>query len=113
MKEILITGGAGYIGSHTCKALAGAGYVPIVLDVAAAMGANPAVQISALIMKHDGTAVRDCIHVSDLANAHVSAIEHLLAEVRARASIWESVAGIRSETPFLVWKRLAVDLSRL
>ena len=28
----LVTGGAGYIGSHTCKALAEAGYNPIVLD---------------------------------------------------------------------------------
>lgn len=30
--NILVTGGAGYIGSHTCKALAAAQYVPIVLD---------------------------------------------------------------------------------
>ena len=26
--HILVTGGAGYIGSHACKALASAGYVP-------------------------------------------------------------------------------------
>ncbi|PIS02957.1 MAG: UDP-glucose 4-epimerase GalE [Chlamydiae bacterium CG10_big_fil_rev_8_21_14_0_10_42_34] len=33
MKEtILVTGGAGYIGSHTCKALAKAGYTPVVFD---------------------------------------------------------------------------------
>jgi UDP-arabinose 4-epimerase len=30
--NILVTGGAGYIGSHTCKALAASGYVPVVLD---------------------------------------------------------------------------------
>ena len=30
--KILVTGGAGYIGSHTCKALAAAGYTPVVLD---------------------------------------------------------------------------------
>jgi UDP-arabinose 4-epimerase len=30
--KILVTGGAGYIGSHTCKALAAAGYLPVVLD---------------------------------------------------------------------------------
>jgi len=30
--NILVTGGAGYIGSHTCKALAAAGYTPIALD---------------------------------------------------------------------------------
>jgi UDP-arabinose 4-epimerase len=28
----LVTGGAGYIGSHTCKALAAAGHTPVVLD---------------------------------------------------------------------------------
>jgi len=30
--NVLVTGGAGYIGSHTCKALAGAGYIPVTLD---------------------------------------------------------------------------------
>ncbi len=32
MKSILVTGGAGYIGSHTAKALARAGYRPVALD---------------------------------------------------------------------------------
>lgn len=32
MKSILVTGGAGFIGSHTCKALALAGYQPVVFD---------------------------------------------------------------------------------
>jgi UDP-arabinose 4-epimerase len=32
MKSILVTGGAGYIGSHTCKALASQGYLPITYD---------------------------------------------------------------------------------
>jgi UDP-glucose-4-epimerase GalE len=31
-RAILVTGGAGYIGSHACKALARAGYRPVVLD---------------------------------------------------------------------------------
>jgi UDP-arabinose 4-epimerase len=31
-KVILVTGGAGYVGSHACKALAQAGYVPVTLD---------------------------------------------------------------------------------
>lgn len=30
--RVLVTGGAGYIGSHTCKALARAGHVPITFD---------------------------------------------------------------------------------
>lgn len=32
MKSILVTGGAGYIGSHACKALRGAGYTPVCFD---------------------------------------------------------------------------------
>jgi UDP-arabinose 4-epimerase len=32
MTSILVTGGAGYIGSHACKALAAAGYTPVVYD---------------------------------------------------------------------------------
>ena len=32
MPCILVTGGAGYIGSHACKALARAGYFPVVYD---------------------------------------------------------------------------------
>ena len=31
-QSILVAGGAGYIGSHVCKALAGAGYFPVVID---------------------------------------------------------------------------------
>jgi UDP-arabinose 4-epimerase len=32
MQRVLVTGGAGYIGSHTAKALAEAGYEPVVID---------------------------------------------------------------------------------
>jgi UDP-arabinose 4-epimerase len=32
MSNILVTGGAGYIGSHTCKALAAAGLTPVTFD---------------------------------------------------------------------------------
>jgi UDP-arabinose 4-epimerase len=32
MKKILVTGGAGYIGSQACKALAQAGYLPVTFD---------------------------------------------------------------------------------
>lgn len=31
-RKVLVTGGAGYIGSHTCKALARAGFVPVTYD---------------------------------------------------------------------------------
>ena len=32
MKTVLVTGGAGFVGSHACKALARAGYNPIAFD---------------------------------------------------------------------------------
>ncbi|NDW44262.1 UDP-glucose 4-epimerase GalE [Ruegeria sp. PrR005] len=32
MPNVLVTGGAGYIGSHACKVLAGAGYIPVTYD---------------------------------------------------------------------------------
>ena len=31
-KTVLVTGGAGFIGSHTCKVLANSGFVPVVFD---------------------------------------------------------------------------------
>ncbi|MCH7930896.1 MAG: UDP-glucose 4-epimerase [Proteobacteria bacterium] len=32
MTTVLVTGGAGYVGSHACKALASAGYTPVTYD---------------------------------------------------------------------------------
>ncbi len=32
MEHVIVTGGAGYIGSHACKALAKAGFVPVTFD---------------------------------------------------------------------------------
>jgi len=32
VNSVLVTGGAGYIGSHTCKALSRAGYAPVTYD---------------------------------------------------------------------------------
>jgi UDP-glucose 4-epimerase len=32
MQHVLVTGGAGYIGSHACKALAKAGFIPVTFD---------------------------------------------------------------------------------
>lgn len=31
-RSVLVVGGAGYVGAHTCKALAAAGYVPVTFD---------------------------------------------------------------------------------
>ena len=51
--------------------------IPLVLD--AALGIRPAIQIYGTdYSTPDGTALRDYIHVCDLAHAHVLALEHLL-----------------------------------
>jgi UDP-arabinose 4-epimerase len=51
--------------------------IPLVLE--AASGARPAVQVFGTDYETaDGTAIRDYVHVSDLARAHVLALEHLL-----------------------------------
>ena len=51
--------------------------IPLILD--AASGVRPAVQVLGTDYDTpDGTAIRDYVHVSDLARAHVLALEHLL-----------------------------------
>ena len=32
MNKVIVTGGAGYLGSHTCLKLIEEGYIPIVID---------------------------------------------------------------------------------
>jgi UDP-glucose 4-epimerase len=46
--KILVTGGAGYVGSHVVVALADAGYVPIILDNFATSSRNAVPRLSAL-----------------------------------------------------------------
>ena len=51
--------------------------IPLILD--AALGVRPAVQVFGTdYQTPDGTAIRDYVHVSDLARAHVLALQHLL-----------------------------------
>ena len=60
--RILVTGGAGYIGSHTCKVLAAAGYVPVTYD-SLALGHQWAVGFGPLVEGDlaDGDRIRDAI----------------------------------------------------
>ncbi|MGH6896112.1 MAG: UDP-glucose 4-epimerase GalE [Geminicoccaceae bacterium] len=52
--------------------------IPLALD--AALGVGPPITVfGSDYPTPDGTAVRDYVHVSDLADAHVSAVRHLLA----------------------------------
>lgn len=60
--NVLVTGGAGYIGSHTCKALAQAGYQPIAFD-SLEHGHRWAVKWGPLVVGylHDEKALRETI----------------------------------------------------
>lgn len=72
---VLVTGGAGYVGSHTCKALARAGYVPVTLDDLSA-GHRWAVKWGPLVEGDvgDGALVRRALREHD-----VAAIVHFAA----------------------------------
>src|SRR5262249_26632421 len=51
--------------------------IPLILD--AALGLKPAIQVFGTdYATPDGTAIRDYVHVCDLARAHVLALDHLL-----------------------------------
>lgn len=73
--HILVTGGAGYIGSHTCKALAAAGWTPVTLD-SLITGHDWAVQWGPF-EKGD---IRDTAFVSSVIKKHkITAVVHFAA----------------------------------
>src|SRR4029079_9336619 len=74
-QSILVTGGAGFVGSHACKALAGAGYRPVVYDNLS-RGYREAVRWGALVEGelHDRARL-----VRALRGHEVSAVMHFAA----------------------------------
>ena len=85
--NILVTGGAGYIGSHTCKVLAEAGYIPIAYDNMST-GNRWSVKWGPLIEADlaDGVLLREVIR-----KYSVSAVVHFAAN----AYVGESVVNPR------------------
>src|ERR1700693_2971283 len=83
-KSILVTGGAGYVGSHACKALARAGYLPVVYDNLL-RGHGPAVRWGPLVQGdlHDHAQL-----VAALRSHEIAAVMHFAAF----AYVGESVA---------------------
>src|SRR5690348_15742512 len=99
-RSILVTGGAGYIGSHTCKALAAAGYLPIVLDDMS-MGHHWAVRWGPLIQAD----VADKEQVSQAIDRYaIRAVIHFAA----RAYVGESMSKPRDYFETNVAKTLAL-----
>jgi UDP-glucose-4-epimerase GalE len=78
-KAVLVAGGAGYIGSHTCKLLAQMGYFPITIDNLS-MGYEAAVKWGPLIKAdiRDEAAVLDAIRTYDITSAiHFAAFAYV------------------------------------
>ena len=83
MKNVLVAGGAGYIGSHTAKVLAQGGYQPIVYDN--------------LSYGHDWAVQWGPLEIGDLADAarlrgviekhHIEAVIHLAAFIQVGESV--------------------------
>ena len=77
-RAVLVTGGAGYIGSHACKALARAGYQVVVFDNLVA-GHRAAVKWGALV-EGDITDARAVTLVGDVLRRHeIFAVMHFAA----------------------------------
>jgi NAD(P)-dependent dehydrogenase (short-subunit alcohol dehydrogenase family) len=81
--KILVTGGAGYIGSHTCKALAAAGYAPVVLDNLSA-GHRWAVKWGPLVV---GDIADRALVIKTLKRFNVQAVIHFAAHTYVSESV--------------------------
>jgi len=89
---VLVTGGAGYIGSHTCKALAAAGYRPIAFDNLS-LGHRWAVRWGPLIEADllDGAAVAAALREYQVAAViHFAASAYVADSVRDPAAYYEN-----------------------
>ena len=85
--NVLVTGGAGYIGSHTSKALAQAGFVPIVYDNLSA-GHEWSVQWGPLVV---GDINNRALLIRTIRKYEIEAVCHLAAH----AYVGESVTNPR------------------
>jgi UDP-glucose 4-epimerase len=92
--NVLLTGGAGYIGSHLVRALAAAGHVPVVLDNLG-NGHRAAVGEAAFVQADvgDGEAVEAALGDHD-----IEAVIHLAAFIEAGESVVQPDKYFRNNT---------------
>ncbi|MEM9060166.1 MAG: UDP-glucose 4-epimerase GalE [Pseudomonadota bacterium] len=91
MAKVLVTGGAGYVGSHACKALRAAGHDPVVFDNFAT-GWRDAVRFGEYV---EG----DLLTKADLANAFENHRPDAVMHFAAFSNVGESMAQ-----PDLYWR---------
>ena len=89
MENILVAGGAGYVGSHACKALSKAGYLPVTLD-SLRTGHADAVKWGPLVKAdiRDGEAVRAVLREHKITSVMHFAAASLVAESVVKPEIY-------------------------
>jgi UDP-arabinose 4-epimerase len=87
-RTVLVTGGAGYIGSHACKALAAAGYRPVAFDNLS-LGHRWAVRWGPLI---EADLLDETVLASALREYQVSAVIHFAASAYVADSVRDPAA---------------------
>ena len=98
--NILLTGGAGYIGSHTCIALAQAGYTPVIVDDFS--NSHPAVlqrlqQITGQTIACEQGDVADAAFMTDVLRRHkVQAVLHFAGYKAVGESVAEPLKYYRN-----------------
>ncbi len=98
--NILLTGGAGYIGSHTCVALAQAGYTPVIVDDFS--NSHPAVlqrlqQITGQAIACEQGDVADAAFMTDVLRRHpVGAVIHFAGFKAVGESVAEPLKYYRN-----------------
>jgi UDP-glucose 4-epimerase len=113
-EKVLVTGGAGYIGSHACKALARAGFVPVVFDNLTtgwsdAVKWGPLVRgdlmdratIAAALAEHRPIAVMHFAALSLVADAAVDPARYWRENVGGALNLWEACAAAGVENVVL------------
>jgi len=94
METVLVTGGAGYIGSHTVQALQAAGYQPVVFDNLA-KGHRQAIDGAPLLV--GDVADADALDQA-FANYSVAAVVHFAAWIEAGESVRDPGKYFRNNT---------------
>jgi UDP-glucose-4-epimerase GalE len=98
-RRVLVTGGAGFVGSHACKALLRAGYEPVAYDNLSRGHARLA-RFGPLIHGdlHDGATLRDVLAaVRPVACLHFAAFAYVAESMHDPALYWRNnVAGTLS-----------------
>ena len=86
-QSILVTGGAGYVGSHACEALAAAGYRPVVYDNLS-RGHSEAVRWGPLVEGdlHDAPRFTAAVSIPPVSNANSTPGKSWLSLSRSRST---------------------------